>query len=70
MPGLSHGAVNQIRTGDLLLGKETLYQLSYYRISLTAPMLPTGLRAVNGPAKALSARNAELSYSAYPCYVG
>lgn len=30
-PGVSHGAVNQIRTGDLLLGKETLYQLSYYR---------------------------------------
>ena len=30
-PGVLHGAVNQIRTGDLLLGKETLYQLSYYR---------------------------------------
>lgn len=30
-PGVSHGAVNQIRTGDLFLGKEALYQLSYYR---------------------------------------
>ncbi len=30
-PGVPHGAVNQIRTGDLFLGKEALYQLSYYR---------------------------------------
>lgn len=29
--GFVHGAVNQIRTGDLFLGKEALYQLSYYR---------------------------------------
>gem|GEM_PF-4140270 len=26
------GAVNETRTRDLLLGKETLYQLSYYRL--------------------------------------
>ncbi len=25
------GAVDRTRTGDLFLGKETLYQLSYYR---------------------------------------
>lgn len=27
-----HGAVDRAQTGDLLLGKETLYQLSYYRL--------------------------------------
>jgi hypothetical protein len=27
-----HGAVDRIRTGDLILGKDALYQLSYYRI--------------------------------------
>jgi hypothetical protein len=31
--GLSiYGAGNQIRTGDLILGKDTLYQLSYARL--------------------------------------
>ena len=28
---LVHGAADRIRTGDLLLGKETFYQLNYYR---------------------------------------
>ena len=32
---ISFGAGNRTRTGDLLLGKEALYQLSYSRVSCT-----------------------------------
>ena len=31
---LISGAEDRIRTGDLLLGKEALYQLSYFRVSM------------------------------------
>jgi hypothetical protein len=40
------GAVDQIRTGDLFLGKEALYQLSYYRSNVVVILVKHGC-AVN-----------------------
>lgn len=50
-PELS-GAEDRIRTGDLLLGKEALYQLSYFRdeCAVGLEVLPDGpVREPDGP---------------------
>ncbi len=57
MLGCFGGAVDQIRTGDLFLGKEALYQLSYYR---TLPIPTLGEAEVGTPTSASLDVGAEL----------